>query len=124
MERPPSFNPVAKSVRELVQAGYKPMARAGHSERPTVKAKTGQCKAMPGSIGTLLPANFGAAEIIQDARTKPSPPASRLRKVLSKIKRRTKPVRDAPRAARKAISRRRAVKRTSNKLATLLQAIS
>jgi hypothetical protein len=43
---------------------------------------------------------------------------------LSKTKSRTTPLRDAPKAMRKAISRRRPVNLTSSRLATLLQAMS
>jgi len=108
----------------LCQAGYKPMASPVPNDRARVKRKTGQCKVRFGSNGTLLPANFGAAEIIQEARSRPRTPAARLRIVLSKMKRRTSPAREAPSAARSAISRRRPLKRTSNKLATLLHAMS
>ena len=51
-------------------------------------------------------------------------PAMMLTSKLSKTKRRMMPARDAPIAIRNAISRRRPLKRTSNKFATLLHAIS
>src|SRR5439155_1636661 len=63
-------------------------------------------------------------ETVQSARHNPAAPAITLTKVLSSTNSRTMPLRSAPSAMRNAISRRRAVKRTSNKFATLLQAMS
>src|SRR5262249_52347480 len=54
----------------------------------------------------------------------PTAPAITLTSKLSKTNKRAMLVREAPIAIRNAISRRRPLKRTSNRLATLLQAIS
>ena len=57
-------------------------------------------------------------------RTRRPLPAKTLTSKLSKTNSRTMPARDAPIAIRNAISRRRPLKRTSKRLATLLHAIS
>ena len=58
------------------------------------------------------------------ASTVPMMPAITLTSTLSKTKSRKTLVREAPSAIRNAISRLRPLKRTSNRLATLLQAMS
>ena len=89
-----------------------------------VKKSTGQLMGAVVSNGTFWPASFGITGISQRTIPKPSSPAKTLNSVLSNTKRRTIPPRDAPSATRKEISRRRPVKRTSNRFATLLQAIN
>src|SRR5215471_8472667 len=78
------------------------MATPVKIDNDKVKKRTGQLMAAVVSNGTFWPASFG----------------------ITRISQRTIPQRDAPRATRKEISRRRPVKRTSNRFATLLQAIN
>jgi hypothetical protein len=70
------------------------------------------------------PAICGTTDTVQSARHNPATPAITLTNVLSSTNNRTMPILAAPTAMRRAISRRRPVKRTSNKFATLLHAIS
>ena len=67
---------------------------------------------------------FGTSGTSCHASNAPAKPANTLTSKLSKTKRRIMLLREAPIAIRKAISRRRALKRTSRRLATLLHAIS
>ena len=94
------------------------------NERPSVNRSTGKCSVIPPSNGTLSPAIFGTISITQIARSNPITPAMTLTVVLSSTKSRTTLRRSPPSAIRIAISRRRPVKRTSKRFATLLHAIS
>lgn len=95
------------------------------SESTIVKASTGSesCAPWPGSSGRKFAAIFGTSGTNRHARSAPNKPAKMLTSMLSKTKSRSTLARDAPRAMRNAISRRRPLKRTSKRLATLLQAI-
>ena len=99
------------------------MARPVRSDSSNVKTSTAQCSLIPPSKGTLSPAIFGTRSTIHSARHNPIIPAITLTLALSRTNSRTTLRRLAPKAIRNAISRRRPLKRTSNKFATLLQAI-
>jgi hypothetical protein len=71
-----------------------------------------------------LDANPGTNGIKCQAANAPPTPAITLTSKLSATNKRMTLVREAPIANRNAISRRRPLKRTSNRLATLLHAIS
>src|SRR5262245_20668175 len=76
------------------------------------------------SNGRKLDAILGTSGTRRHARNAPSAPAKRLTSKLSQTKSLTILLRDAPTAIRRAISRRRLLKRTSKRFATLLHAIS
>ena len=91
-----------------------------------MNARTGSDKlfAVFASNGRKLEAILGTSGTNRHATKAPTTPAIALTSKLSKTNSRTILVRDAPMAIRRAISRRRPLKRTSNRLATLLQAMS
>ena len=91
-----------------------------------VKPRTGSDKlvAVFASNGRKLAAILGTTGTSCQASTAPTTPANALTSKLSKTNNFTTLARDAPIAIRNAISRRRPLKRTNNRLATLLQAIS
>ena len=95
-------------------------------DNPIVKTRTSSERlvAMFPSSGRKLDAIFGTSGTNRHATNAPTAPAMTLTSKLSKTKRRMMPAREAPIAIRNAISRRRPLKRTSNKLATLLHAMS
>ena len=76
------------------------------------------------SSGRKLEAILGTSGTNRHATNAPTSPAIALTSRLSNTNNRTMLVRDAPIAIRSAISRRRPLKRTSRRLATLLHAIS
>src|SRR4030095_3623732 len=76
------------------------------------------------SSGRKLDAILGTSGTSRQATNAPRAPAIRLATKLSQTKSLTILVRDAPTAIRSAISRRRLLKRTSKRFATLLHAIS
>jgi hypothetical protein len=91
-----------------------------------VKISTGIDKlvAVFASSGRKLEAILGMSGTNRHATNAPTAPAIKLTSKLSNTNNRTIPGREAPIAIRNAISRRRPLKRTSKRLATLLHAIS
>ena len=102
------------------------MMRPVKSESASVKPSTGNDSAAPAfaSIGRKFAASFGISGTSCHARTAPAMPANTLTSTLSSTKSRNTLAREAPIAIRNAISRRRPLKRTSRRFATLLHAIS
>src|SRR5260370_35132585 len=91
-----------------------------------VKKRTGTDKlvAVLASKGRKFEAILGTSGTNRQATKAPTTPAIALMSRLSKTNNRTMLVRDAPIDIRNAISRRRPLKRTSKRLATLLHAMS
>ena len=91
-----------------------------------VNPSTGSERLTPvaGSNGRKFAAIFGTSGTSCHASAAPTTPAKTLTSKLSKMKSRNTLPRDAPNAIRSAISRRRPLKRTSKRFATLLHAIS
>jgi hypothetical protein len=95
-------------------------------DNPIVNKSTGSeiLVAVFESSGRKFAAIRGTSGTNRHATSAPTAPAITLTSKLSKTNNRTTLEREAPIAIRKAISRRRPLKRTSKRFATLLQAIS
>src|SRR6266853_1307503 len=102
------------------------MSRPVKSDNAMVKRRTGNetLVAVFASSGRKFEAILGTSGTRHQATNAPANPAITLTNRLSKTKSRTTLAREAPIAMRNAISRRRPLKRTSRRFATLLQAIS
>ena len=102
------------------------MATPVKIDNAIVNPRTGNERLTPvaGSKGKKFAAIFGTSGTNCHASAAPTNPARMLTSKLSKMKSRNTPARDAPSAMRSAISRRRPLKRTSKRFATLLHAIS
>jgi hypothetical protein len=94
------------------------------SESIKANASVGQWNAGLPLSGNLSPANDGMIRASQNAMQTPAAPAMRLTSRLSTTNNLITLRRSAPSATRTAISRRRAMKRISSRLLTLLQAMS
>ncbi len=118
----PSFSPCDGLVRRAAKAGARlqrmPVATASRRAKVTTFASI----EIELTRGMESGRRCKAVRIIVAARARPSRPPGRLSRRLSKIDSRIMVLEPAPRARRRAYSRRRRMARTSSRPATLTQA--
>ena len=123
--RPPSFNPSTRSALRTLKRRINSYQEPVKIDNPIANKhwnrQTGRGSGFQRKKFGRQPRDDGTK---CQAANAPPAPAITLTSKLSKTKSASTLVREAPMAMRNAISRRRPLKRTSNRLATLLHAIS
>ena len=122
--RPASLRLLLRSLRVDCSAGARPKITPVSTEASSVKPSTVPSTpiSLPRGIKEWL--KLSSSSTPHTASSKPSPPPTRARNMLSVSNWRTSRQRPAPSAARTAISRCRSAMRERNRLATLAQAMS